>query len=120
MDTRNFVDTYNVKILKSRCKRFARSFRSMNPRNFGDTYNFKFLKSRYKRFARSYRSMNPRNFGDTSDVKFLKSRKIKKSPTRNIVGSPMRNDGIRTRSNCDKLEQTRTPQKTGEMIAKIL
>jgi len=31
------------------------------------------LESRYKRFARSYRSMNPRNFGDTSDVKFLKS-----------------------------------------------
>ena len=44
----------------------------MNPRNFGVTYNVKFLKSRYKRFARSYRSMNPRNFGDTSDVKFLK------------------------------------------------
>ncbi len=49
----------------------------MDTRNFVDTYNVKFLKSRYKRFARSYRSMNPRNFGDTSDVKFLKSRKSK-------------------------------------------
>ena len=46
MDTRNFVDTYNVKFLKSRCKRFARSYRSMNPRNFGDTSDVKFLKSR--------------------------------------------------------------------------
>ncbi len=31
---------------ESRCKRFARSFRSMNPRNFGDASNVKFLKSR--------------------------------------------------------------------------
>ena len=46
MDTRNFVDTYNVKFLKSRYKRFARSYRSMNTRNFVDTYKFKFLKSR--------------------------------------------------------------------------
>ena len=36
----------------------------MNPRNLGNAYNVKFLKSRYKRFARSYRSMNPRNFFD--------------------------------------------------------
>ena len=28
----------------SRCKRFARSFRSMNPRNFRDTFDVKFLK----------------------------------------------------------------------------
>ena len=31
---------------KSRYKRFAKSFRSMNPRNFGATYNVKFLKRR--------------------------------------------------------------------------
>ena len=54
----------------------------MNPRNFGDTYNFKFLKSRYKRFARSYRSMNPRTFGDTSDVKFLKRRNLTTKQTK--------------------------------------
>ncbi len=36
----------------------------MNPRNFFDIQNVKFLKSRYKRFARSYRSMNPKNFFD--------------------------------------------------------
>ena len=45
MNLRNFVTTSDVKFLKSRCKRFARSFSSMNPRNFGDDYNFKFLKS---------------------------------------------------------------------------
>ncbi|MEI8021269.1 MAG: hypothetical protein WCH39_23885, partial [Schlesneria sp.] len=73
-DVETFVRTVVTESLESRYKRFARSYRSMNPRNFGDTSDVKFLKSRCKRFARSYRSMNPRNFGDTSDVKFLKSR----------------------------------------------
>ncbi len=54
MNLRSFVDNYIVKFLKSRCKRFARSFRSMNPRNFGDTYNFKFLKRRKVRSAISF------------------------------------------------------------------
>jgi hypothetical protein len=44
----------------------------MNPRNLTDASDARFLKSRRRRFARSFRSMNPTNFGDTFNVKFLK------------------------------------------------
>ena len=37
---------------------------------------FEKVVSRYKRFARSYRSMNPTNFSDTPNVKFLKCRQF--------------------------------------------
>ena len=58
-------------VVESRLERSATSFRSSNLKNLTPTSDVKFFKSRCKWFARSFRSMNASNFVDAQNDKLL-------------------------------------------------